>query len=83
MEEGKPQYSKISKVGPMFKIEGGDIFLSPFQSHPLIGYVEAEVLTDEEAFIQSIKLFSNEWFERFPNCCSTHKKLKQFTNLCE
>jgi len=81
MEEDEPEYSKISKVGPMFKIEGGDIFLSPFQSFPLIGYVESEVLKDEEPFIQSIKSISTGWFEKFPDCCPTHKKLKHFTNF--
>ena len=72
--------STIVQIGPLFKIEGGDIFLSPFRSFPLNGFDFEKILLQESPLLISAEKSSNDWFEKFPDCCSTHIKLKSLSN---
>jgi hypothetical protein len=73
----KSKYSTLSKIGPMFKIEGGIIFLHPFKSKPLKGFDSDNVFQNSELFLNSILKSANEWFEKFPECCDNHKQLSE------
>jgi len=81
MKEEDSKYSKISKIGPMFKIEGGLIFKHPFQSYALIGYDSNNAFRDSEPFLNSISSMESNWFEKFPDCCDTHRKVAQLGNF--
>jgi hypothetical protein len=73
--------SIIRKVGPLYVVEGGDFFISPFLSRPLVGYDKDKVLLDEKPFISSIETLAANWYEKFPECCDTHKKLRKFSDF--
>ncbi|WCC46260.1 hypothetical protein [Tenacibaculum finnmarkense] len=77
MSEKKSKYSSISKIGPMFKIEGGIIFLHPFKSKPLKGFNSENSFKNSELFLNSISERANKWFEKFPECCDNHKQLSE------
>jgi hypothetical protein len=81
MKEESSKYSKISKVGPMFKIEGGLIFKHPFQSYALKGYDSEIAFRDSEPFLNSISSMASNWFEKFPYCCDTHREIAQLGNF--
>lgn len=73
--------SNIRKVGPLFVIEGGDLFISPFLSRPLLGYDKDKVLLGEQSFIDSIRSLASNWYEKFPDCCDTHNRLRNFNEF--
>ena len=77
MKEKNSKYSQISKIGPMFKIEGGLIFKPPFQSSPLNGYNSENAFRNSEPFLNSISNIAYDWFEKFPDCCDTHREIAQ------
>ncbi len=77
MDSEKSIYSEISKIGPLFKIEGGLIFKHPFRTQPLKGYEENKVFRDSEPFLRSVSDMASDWFEKFPNCCDNHKEIAQ------
>lgn len=81
MEEENSKYSKISKIGPMFKIEGGLIFQHPFQPYPLRGFDSENVFRNSEPFLNSISNMAQNWFEKFPDCCDTHREIAQMVNF--
>lgn len=81
MDKQNPKDSKISKIGPLLKLEGGIMFLHPFETRALIGYEEEKTLKDEEPFIQHLTKISREWFVNFPECCDTHRELKQISTF--
>lgn len=81
MKEEDSKYSKISKIGPMFKIEGGLIFKHPFESYALKGYDSNNAFRDSEPFLNSISSMASNWFEKFPDCCDTHRKVAQLGNF--
>jgi hypothetical protein len=81
MDEKKSKYSKISKIGPMFKLEGGLIFKHPFKSYPLEGFDNANAFRNSEPFLNSISDMASDWFERFPNCCDAHREIEQLGNF--
>lgn len=81
MDKRNPKESKISKIGPLFKLEGGIIFLHPYQTRALNGYDEEKTLKDEDPFIQHLIKISKEWFEKFPDCCDIHRELKQISTF--
>lgn len=80
MEENKIRHSTITKVGPIFKIEGY-ISIPPFKSRALQGYDESKILSNSQPFIESINSLTAEWFNKFPDCCSAHKELEDFSNF--
>ncbi len=77
MNESKSKYSTISKIGPIFKIEGGIIFIHPFKSSPLLGFNSDNAFQNSELFLNSITENANKWFEKFPDCCDQHKQLSE------
>jgi len=77
----KQNYSKISKVGPLFKIEGGLIFKHPFKTAPLKGFNEENVFKRSEVFLQSITDMALSWFENFPKCCESHREIGKLPNF--
>jgi len=81
MDKHKPKKSKVSKIGPLFKVEGGIMLLHPFKTRPLIGYEEKKALKDEEPFLEHLSTISRNWFEDFPECCDTHKELKRLSTF--
>ena len=68
--------SKISKIGPLWKIEGGDIFLHPFKSYPLNEFNPDLSLKADTPLLLQVKEWANNWYDKFPDCCSTHQKFK-------
>lgn len=69
--------SRINKIGPLWKIDGGDIFLSPFETSPLLeGYSPDKALKPDTPLLVQIKERADKWYKTFPECCDTHKKLK-------
>jgi hypothetical protein len=81
MSEKKSKYSTISKIGPVFKIEGGIIFLHPFKSSPLKGFDSDKLFQNSELFLNSIEESANKWFQEFPECCDDHKQLSEMGNF--
>lgn len=81
MNESKSKYSTIRKIGPIFKIEGGIIFLHPFKSIPLQGFNSDNSFQNSELFLNSISESANKWFEKFPDCCDNHKQLSEIGNF--
>ncbi|WP_367389626.1 hypothetical protein [Lewinella sp. LCG006] len=74
--------SNISKVGPIWKIDGGDIFLSPFKTIPLLeGYAPEKTLKPDTPLLMQVKERADEWFQKFPDCCDTHEKFKVLPNF--
>ena len=65
----------------MFKIEGGIIFLHPFESRPLKGFDSEKAFQNSESFLNSISESANQWFDKFPNCCDNHKQLSEMENF--
>ena len=68
--------SKISKIGPLWKLEGGDIFLHPFKSYPLNEFNPDLSLKADTPLLLQVKEWANNWYDKFPDCCSTHQKFK-------
>lgn len=77
MNKVNSKESKIRQIGPLFEIEGGIMFLSPFKTKALIGYEETKALKTEEPFLQFFTKESERWFDKFPDCCDIHQELKQ------
>lgn len=77
MDKNKSKYSTIGKIGPMLKIEGGIIFMHPFKSNPLKGYDCNNSFQNSESFTNLISKNANQWFEKFPECCESHKQLSE------
>lgn len=71
MKESKK--SSIKKIGPLWVLKG-EITLFPNKSYPLKGF-ELKELKGTDSFFKSIKTKSNNWWNKFPNCCDEHKKL--------
>lgn len=65
----------------MFKIEGGLIFKHPFQSYALKGYDSQNAFRDSEPFLNSISSMASNWFEKFPDCCDTHREVAKLGNF--
>ena len=74
MDEGNKQFgnAEIRKVGPLWVVEGG-IILYPVPPHPLVGYEANQSEGISELFMNLEKL-NHEWWEKFPNCCDSHKR---------
>jgi len=81
MAKSKSRYSEIRKIGPLFKIEGGLIFQHPFKSSPLEGFDEDNSFRNSEPFLKSISEMALSWFEKFPNCCDTHREIGELANF--
>jgi hypothetical protein len=81
MDNKQSKYSTISKIGSMFKIEGGIIFLHPFKSKPLKGYNSEKAFHNSELFLNSISENANQWFQKFPECCENHKQLSEINDF--
>lgn len=81
MDKKKPNYSKISKTGPLFKLEEGLIFQHPFKSFPLEGFDEENAFRNSEPFLKSISDMASNWFDKFPDCCDTHREVEQLGNF--
>jgi len=81
MDESNSKYSTLRKIGPMFKIEGGTFFLHPFKSIPLQGFNSDNSFQNSELFLNSISERANKWFEKFPDCCDSHKQLSEIGNF--
>lgn len=77
----KQNYSQISQIGPLFKIEGGLIFKHPFKTAPLKGFNEGDQFKNSEAFLQSITDMASNWFESFPECCNSHREIGKLSNF--
>lgn len=77
----KQKDSNVRKVGPLFVIEGGDFFIPPFLSKPLVGYDKDKVLLDEKPFIDTIETLAANWYQNFPDCCENHKRLQNFNDF--
>lgn len=69
-----PEFKKIeiSQVGPLWRLEG-DFILRPQQSYPLAGF-EFKEIKEIEAFFLSIRERTDKWWDKFPNCCDSHKR---------
>lgn len=75
MNEKNSIHSKVRKIGPILKIEGGLILKYPFKSKPLKGYDDNTVFTNSEPFLNSISNIASDWFKKFPDCCVTHRQI--------
>ena len=81
MKELNSKYYKIGKLGPMLKNEGGLIFKKPFHTYALIDYDSKNVFRDSAPFLKSISELASNWFEKFPDCCETHREIAQLANF--
>lgn len=77
MDKKQSKYSTLSKVGPMFKVEGGIIFLHPFKSRPLKGYHSEKAFQNSDLFLKTISESAHQWFQKFPECCDIHNQLSE------
>lgn len=73
-------YSQIRRIGPMFVLEGGTMFLHPFKSRPLPGFDQNSFI-NSDVFLKSLRTQAEKWYQKFPDCCDGHQNLKQLGNF--
>jgi len=57
------------------------IFKHPFKSYPLKGFDSDNAFRNSEPFLKSISEMASNWFNRFPDCCDTHREIEQLGNF--